>query len=87
MKNYMGSFEQIFSLYGFLAHISHELLNLIAKQNISNISDDETRESSHIYSRQTSKWKEYFSPHHKALFKDMFGDALVKLGYEEDNNW
>jgi len=35
----------------------------------------------------TGGWKEYFSEEHKALFKDVAGDLLVKLGYEEDNDW
>lgn len=87
MKDFMGSFERIFSHYGFPVHILHELLNLIENDNISNISDKEIQESDHIHSRQTSKWKEYFSPQHKVLFKEMFADSLIKLGYEKDNNW
>jgi len=87
MRDFMGSFEQVFSHYGFPTSISRELLGLIASENISNLSEKEIQESQHIHSRQTSKWKEYFSPRHKALFKDMFGDALIKLGYESNNNW
>jgi len=36
---------------------------------------------------KTGGWKEYFSEEHKKLFKEIAGDLLVKLGYEEDNNW
>lgn len=32
-------------------------------------------------------WKEKFTPELKELFKDVVGDLLVQLGYEEDNNW
>lgn len=32
-------------------------------------------------------WREYFSPEIKRLFKDIAGDLLVKLGYEQDNDW
>ena len=43
---------------------------------------------SHTFlSGKTGGWKQYFTDEHKSLFKDMAGDLLVKLGYEENNNW
>jgi hypothetical protein len=43
---------------------------------------------SHTFrSGKTGGWKEYFSDEHKSLFKDVAGDLLVRLGYEENNNW
>lgn len=43
---------------------------------------------SHTFrSGKTGGWKDHFTPEHKALFKDVAGDLLVKLGYEKDNNW
>jgi hypothetical protein len=33
------------------------------------------------------KWRESFSSEHKAVFKQVAGDLLVRLGYERDNNW
>jgi hypothetical protein len=45
-------------------------------------------EKSHTFrSGQTGGWREYFTDKHKALFKDVAGDLLVRLGYEEDNDW
>ena len=45
-------------------------------------------EKSHTFrSGKTGGWKEYFSEDHKTLFKEVTGDLLVKLGYEEDNDW
>jgi hypothetical protein len=38
-------------------------------------------------SGKTGGWKEYFTDEHKTLFKDVAGDLLVRLGYEEDNDW
>jgi hypothetical protein len=32
-------------------------------------------------------WQTQFSPENKALFKQVAGDLLVRLGYETDNNW
>ncbi len=38
-------------------------------------------------SGKTGEWKKYFTEDHKRLFKDMAGDLLVGLGYEEDKDW
>jgi hypothetical protein len=32
-------------------------------------------------------WREYFTEANKALFKDVAGDLLIKLGYETDEDW
>jgi len=32
-------------------------------------------------------WRSQFSPENKALFKGIAGDLLVRLGYEQDDNW
>ena len=43
---------------------------------------------SHTFrSGKTGGWREYFTEEHKSLFKDIAGDMLVRLGYEENNDW
>jgi hypothetical protein len=43
---------------------------------------------SHTFrSGKTGGWREHFTEEHKKLFKDVAGDLLVNLGYEENNNW
>jgi len=32
-------------------------------------------------------WSEFFTEEHKKLFKEVAGDLLVKLAYEENNDW
>jgi len=34
-----------------------------------------------------NRWRQYFTARHKALFKDVTGDLLVRLGYEKSNDW
>jgi len=36
---------------------------------------------------KTGGWKTYFAEEHKKLFKDIAGDLVVRLGYEENNDW
>jgi hypothetical protein len=38
-------------------------------------------------SGKTGGWREQFTEEHKALFKDIAGDLLVRLGYEKTNDW
>ena len=38
-------------------------------------------------SGRTGEWKKYFNDEHKKIFKDVAGDLLIKLGYEEEDNW
>ena len=43
---------------------------------------------SHTFrSGKTGGWREYFTEEHKAIFKNVAGDLLVRLGYEEDSDW
>lgn len=36
---------------------------------------------------KTGGWNEHFSDQHKLLFKDVAGDLVIRLGYEENNDW
>ena len=38
-------------------------------------------------SGQTGEWKKYFTDEHKHIFKEVAGDLLIRLGYEENNDW
>lgn len=43
---------------------------------------------SHTFrSGKTGGWKQYFTPEHKKLFKEAAGDLLVRLGYEDNQDW
>jgi hypothetical protein len=43
---------------------------------------------SHTFrSGKTGGWAQHFTAEHKKLFKDVAGDLLVRLGYEENNDW
>jgi sulfotransferase 6B1 len=43
---------------------------------------------SHTFrSGKTGGWRNHFTDEHKRLFKETAGDLLVKLGYEENNDW
>jgi sulfotransferase 6B1 len=38
-------------------------------------------------SGKTGEWQKYFKDEHKAIFKEVAGDLLIRLRYEQDNDW
>jgi hypothetical protein len=57
-------------------------------QAISVLVDAIQPKKSHTFrAGKTGGWKEHFTPEHKAIFKDVAGDLLVRLGYEQNNDW
>jgi hypothetical protein len=38
-------------------------------------------------SGKTGEWKKYFKEEHKKIFKEVAGNLLIRLGYEENSNW
>lgn len=38
-------------------------------------------------SGKTGGWRNAFTPEHKRSFKDISGDLLIRLGYEDDYDW
>ncbi len=45
------------------------------------------RRSPTFRSGKTGEWKRYFSPEHKRVFKQVAGDLLIRLGYEQNDDW
>jgi len=38
-------------------------------------------------SGRTGEWVKHFTEEHKKIFKDVAGDLLIRLGYENDEDW
>lgn len=77
-------FHNIFSFLNFPGQILPYLL-LIAHTN--SIFSGKISKSVHIRSGKTRQWKKYFKAKHKDRFIELFGDGLIRLGYEKDNDW
>lgn len=41
----------------------------------------------HFRKGESGDWKNHFNEEHKKYFKIKYNNLLVKLGYEDDNNW
>ena len=77
-------FHEIFAFLGFSGKVMPEILK-IAYDN--SIFSGNLKESIHVRSAQKKQWEKYFKPQHKTRFLEMYGDALIKLGYENNNDW
>ncbi len=38
-------------------------------------------------SGKIGEWRTHFSPEHSRMFKEIAGDLLIRLGYEQDQDW
>jgi len=83
MNNYDETFKNMFTRFGFSEKQISKTLSIAAKEDLNRKNDTEIQSNTHISSRQTTKWKAYFKDIHKDAFKQLFGDALIHLGYED----
>lgn len=66
---------------GFPLQVERE----IALERLENSIDPQR--SPTFRSGKTGGWKAQFTDAHKQLFKDISGDLLIRLGYEQTNDW
>jgi sulfotransferase 6B1 len=70
-----------------ISNIAKHLNVKLNEEEIGNCTEGVFGESCNFRSGQIGEWKIHFTEEHKQLFKDLFGDALIKTGYEKDYNW
>ena len=87
MNAYDDTFRRIFDHIGFSKSETDVSLKLATQHDLGRKSPEEIENMHHVSSPRATKWRKYFSPQHKEAFLDRFGDVLVQLGYETDNNW
>jgi hypothetical protein len=69
------------STRGFTPKVSRLEAISILKQSIN------PKRSGTFRKGQPGAWKESFTPENAKNFKRIAGDLLVRLGYEQDDNW
>jgi len=77
-------FHDIFTFLGFPGEAIPQILR-IAYDN--SLFSGNLRKSVHVRSGRTRQWEKYFKPIHKDRFLGLFGDALIRLGYESNDDW
>jgi hypothetical protein len=87
MTDYDNIFQIIFQYIGFSKSQIKTGMEIAKKHDLRRKSDQEIQNDKHISSRNFSKWKKYFEEEHKKKFNQKFGEILINLGYETNNNW
>lgn len=90
IKNEEQIFYDIFKHYGFsetAAKISVDITKKHSFEKKTKRKIGEVQKKSHLRSGKLGQWKEIFSGQHKEYCKELFGDALIKMGYEANKNW
>jgi hypothetical protein len=77
-------FQEIYHFLGFPGNLIPHLIQ-ITKNN--SLIMGHSVKTSHIRSGKPGQWKDYFKSTHKERFLELFGDALIRLGYEKNNDW
>ncbi|MCC0175945.1 sulfotransferase domain-containing protein [Waterburya agarophytonicola K14] len=90
ITNESAVFAKIFRHYGFNEEAIQNCLGIADKFSFKNQSRRKkgiVNQKSHLRSGRTGEWREIFGDRHKQEFKQIFGDVLIKLGYETNNDW
>ncbi len=77
-------FRRMFSHYGFSDRAVERCSQIAQKYTFARLAEGT---GSHLRSGRIGEWHERFSQAHKEAFKACYPGAVVKLGYETDDNW
>jgi len=77
-------FRRIFQFLGFPESSLDRLCQISYAQSLFS---GQVVNTGHIRSGRPSQWVDVFNYTLRRRFIDNFGDALIRLGYEPDNNW
>ncbi|MGB3295835.1 MAG: sulfotransferase domain-containing protein [Phormidesmis sp.] len=72
-------------IFDFLGFRNAEMKSLLEIAYDNSLFSNRLEKTKHIRSGKTQQWKTIFTEQHRARFVELFGDVLVQLGYEEDN--
>ena len=77
-------FHEIFTFLGFPSESIPDALNIAYNNSLFS---GNLGPSLHRRSGKAGQWEQYFKPVHKTRFLELFGDALITLGYEQNHDW
>jgi hypothetical protein len=80
------TFTRLFRFYGFNDAAVEQGLKIVeqfSRHHGPHAGDSDP----HVRSGQPGEWRSHFAPDHIALFKELTGDLVVRLGYEDDPDW
>lgn len=87
INNEKASFERIFSWHGFSDEALETIVNVADARSLARLpsSDSDAKHARPGGSR--GQWRDVFTPKIKQVFKEKYGDVLIRLGYATDDSW
>jgi hypothetical protein len=85
-----STFARLFRHYGFTERATAVAVDIARRHGFERVESrplGTVREGRHRRSGRPGQWRDEFGPAHRELFKELTGDALVRLGYEQDDRW
>lgn len=85
-----GWFTRTFRHYGFNDKAISDALSIVRSHSFTKVAGravGETENEKHLRSGRAGQWRDEFTSDHIALFKKCTGDLVVRLGYEQDDDW
>lgn len=93
---YEGKYEDLigdsdldlfYEIFKFLGFPGSAIPSVLAVAYNKSLFSGVKNQSPHIRSGKKKQWVNYFEKIHRKRFVELFGDGLLKLGYEKDNEW
>lgn len=90
VEDEVAAFTSVFQHYGLTTEATERALEIVEKASFRRLTGRElgqARAGSHLRSGRPGEWREHFRPSHVALWNHLAAGALVRLGYEADDDW
>jgi hypothetical protein len=84
-RDFDGTLRRIFAHLGLDEDECGRAVELVARYDLTRMSDAEIAPMRHIHSRKLSKWRDVLSSVQVARFESQYGDLICKLGYPLSN--
>jgi hypothetical protein len=86
VRDEVATFTRLFQFYGFHDEAVERGIKIVeqfSRRHGPHAGDDDP----HVRSGEPGEWRRYFGPDHVSRFKELTGDLVVRLGYEDGPDW
>ncbi len=83
-------FEKMFRHFGFHETAIRKCLKLAKTVSFANVAKrdpGQTKTGSHLRSGRPNQWVDVLNDQHRELIKSLWGDLIIRMGYEVNNDW
>jgi hypothetical protein len=86
IANESDHWVRLFRHYGFRDSYARKSALIAARYSLAS-PGYRARRSGHVRSGRAGDWREHFNASHRRRFRELYGDVLQVLGYEDNDDW